>query len=52
MKNLLVKLRAEAYKAYKALQIVVETAGAGDYEARRFEGETAARDSALQMSKN
>ena len=52
VKNFLVKLRTEANKAYPAPEIVVAPAGAGDPEARRFERETAARDSALQMSEN
>ena len=52
VKNFLVKLRTEAKKAYPAPEIVVEPAGAGDPEARRFERETAARDSAIQMSEN
>ena len=52
MKNFLVKLRTEANKAYPPPEIVVAPAGAGDSEARRFKRETAARDSALQMSEN
>ena len=52
VKNFLVKLRTEANKAYPAPEIVVAAAGGGDAEARRFERETAARDSALQMSEN
>ena len=52
VKNFLVKLRTEANKAYPAPEIVVVAAGGGDDEARRFERETAARDSALQMSEN
>ena len=52
MKNFLLKLRTEANKAYPAPEIVVAAAGAGDPEARRFERETAARDSALQVSEN
>ena len=52
MKNFLVKLRTEANKAYPAPESVVAPAGVGDEEARRFERETAARDSALQMSEN
>ena len=52
VKNFLVKLRTEANKAYPAPEIVVAPAGLGDPEARRFKRETAARESALQMSKN
>ena len=49
VKNFLVKLRTEANKAYP---IVVTPAGNGDAEAGGFERETAARDSALEMSEN
>ena len=52
VKNFLVKLRTEEIKAYPAPEIVVPPAGAGDQEARRFERETAARESALEMSEN
>ena len=52
VKNFLVKLRTEANKAYPAPEIVVAPAGAGDPEARRFERETAARESAIEMSEN
>ena len=52
VKNFSVNLRTEANKAYPAPEIVVAPAGAGDPAARRFERETAARDSALQMSEN
>ena len=52
VKNFLVKLRTEANKAYPAPEIVVAPAGVGNPEARRLERETAARDSALQMSEN
>ena len=52
VKNFLVKIRTEAKKAYPAPEIVVAAAGGGDAEPRRFERETAARDSALQMSEN
>ena len=49
-KNFLVKLRTEANKAYPPPEIAVPPARLGDDEARRFEREKAARDSALQMS--
>ena len=52
MKNFLVKLRTEANKAYPEPEIVVAPAGAGNLKARRFEKQTAARDSAIQMSEN
>ena len=52
VKNFLVKLRTEANKAYPAHYIVVAPAGAGEPKARRFKRETAARESALQMSEN
>ena len=52
VKNFLVKLRTEANKACPAPEIVVAPAGVSDEEARRFEREIAARDSALQMSEN
>ena len=52
VKNFLVKLRTEANKAYPAPEIVVAPARVGDPEARRFERETAARDSALETSEN
>ena len=52
VKNFLAKLRTEANKAYLAPEIVVAPTGADDPEARSFERETAARDSALQMSEN
>ena len=52
VKNFLVKLRIEANKAYPAPEIVVAAAGRGDAEARRFERETAARESALETSEN
>ena len=45
-------MRTEANKAYPAPEIVVEPAGAGDPEARRFERETAARDAAFETSEN
>ena len=52
VKNFLVKLRTEANKANPAPEIVVAAAGGGDAEARRFERETAARESAIEMSEN
>ena len=52
VKNFLVKLRTEANKAYPAPEIIVAPAGVGDPEARRFERETAARESAIEMSEN
>ena len=52
VKNFLVKLRTEANKAYPSPEIVVTPAGAGDPVARRFERETAARESAIEMSEN
>ena len=52
MKNILVKLKTEANKAYPPPEIVVAPAKAGDDEVYRFEIETAARDSALQMLEN
>ena len=52
VKKFLVKLRTEANKTYPAPEIVVAAARGGDAEARRFERDTTARDSALQMSEN
>ena len=52
MKNFLVKLTTEANKANTAPKTVVAPARLGDPDARRFERETAARESALQMSEN
>ena len=52
VKIFLVKLRTEAKKAYPRPEIVVAPAAGGDAEARRFERETAARDSALETSEN
>ena len=52
VKNFLVQLRTETNKAYPAPEILVAAAGGGDTEARRFETETAARESALEMSEN
>ena len=52
MKNFLVKLKTEANKAYPAREIVVAATKRGDAEACRFERQTAARESALEMSEN
>ena len=52
MKNFLLKLRTEVNKRYPPPEIAVKPAGAVDDEARRFERETAARDSAIETSEN
>ena len=52
VKSFFAKLRIEANKAYPPPKTVVAPAIAGNNEARRFEKETAARDSALEMSEN